>query len=407
MKHPVYLNQLGLVCSLGAGKSEVSRSLFHPPSQLPVRLLALSSGGHFPVASVSVPLVDVGQLPKHFRSRNNALILTALQEIRQAVDDAIEHYGAARVGVVMGTSTSGMKESEEAVSHWHRRGEFLPEFDFPQMELGSAAGMISEFLQLSGPAWVVSTACSSSAKAMISAARLLRSGRCDAVIVGGSDSLCQFTVSGFSGLELLSQTPCNPMSLNRSGIHIGEGCAIFLMTRKSGGTFLAGWGESADAHHMSAPDPTGGGAILAMREALSQAGLNAGDIDYINLHGTATWQNDAMECRAVAEVLGVGVPASSTKPLTGHTLGAAGALEAAFCWLTLMNNPLGTLPVHVWDGMPDPALPALNLVREGQCLGRPPRFIMSNSFAFGGSNASLVFARAEESGLSPDEEEKS
>jgi 3-oxoacyl-[acyl-carrier-protein] synthase-1 len=238
----------------------------------------------------------------------------------------------------------------------------------------------------------VSTACSSSAKSLATAARWLEAGFVDAVLTGGGDSLCRFTIAGFSALESVADARCNPLSRNRCGINIGEAAALFLMTREETPVRLAGWGETSDAHHMSAPEPSGRGAADAMRVALARAGLSPADVDYVNLHGTATPQNDAMESRAVASVLGLDAPVSSTKPLTGHTLGAAGALEAAIAWLTLTGT--GELPPHWWDGERDPELPAVRLVAPGERAARPPRVVLSNSFAFGGSNASLAFVRS-------------
>jgi 3-oxoacyl-[acyl-carrier-protein] synthase-1 len=240
---------------------------------------------------------------------------------------------------------------------------------------------------------VISTACSSGAKALAAGARLLRAGLADAVIAGGADALSGFTIAGFSALESVSAERCNPLSANRRGINIGEGAALFVMSREPGPVRLAGWGETSDAHHMSAPEPTGRGAIDAMRQALARAGLAPNTIDYINLHGTATPHNDAMESLAVAEIFGLQVPVSSTKPLTGHALAAAGAIEAALAWHALVDNPGGRLPPHWWDGARDPALAPLRIAQPGETLGRPLRHVLSNSFAFGGSNASLVFAR--------------
>jgi 3-oxoacyl-[acyl-carrier-protein] synthase-1 len=214
------------------------------------------------------------------------------------------------------------------------------------------------------------------------------------VIAGGADSLCGFTIAGFQSLEAVSIERCNPFSVHRNGINIGEGAALFLMTRAPGPVRLAGSGESADAHHMSAPDPTGRGARSAISQALDRAGLAPREIDYINLHGTGTLQNDAMESAVVAELFGADRPCSSTKALTGHALGAAGAIEAALCWLTLANNPRRRLPPHWWDGQPDPGLPALRLVRPGEAADGPLRYALSQSFAFGGSNAALIFGAA-------------
>jgi 3-oxoacyl-[acyl-carrier-protein] synthase-1 len=209
------------------------------------------------------------------------------------------------------------------------------------------------------------------------------------------DSLCAFTVAGFRALEAVSESRCNPLSRNRNGINIGEGAALFLMSREPAAVALCGWGESSDGYHMSAPDPTGAGAKLAMQQALARADITAVQVDYINLHGTATLQNDAMEARVVHDLFGGGVWVSSTKPFTGHALGAAGAIEAGLCWLAMQDdNQSGRLPPHLWDRQADPSLPALHVAEPGASLGRPLRWALSNSFAFGGANASLVFGRA-------------
>jgi len=392
MPAPVFLQQLGVVCALGAGQHTVRAAL------LGERLAGVAPSPDFAartlhVGQVTAPLASTRGLPAPQRSRNNALLLTALEELRPAVDAALGRFGPERVAIVLGTSTSGIGESEVAIAEHRATGRLPDAFHLQQQELGSPAAALARLLGVRGPAHVISTACSSSAKALASAARLLRAGMADAVITGGADALCRFTVAGFSALDSVSEARCNPMSVNRRGINIGEGAALFLMTREPGPVRLAGWGESSDAHHLSAPDPQGRGALASMREALGRAGLAPTDVEYVNLHGTATPHNDAMESLAVHQLLGGDVPCSSTKPLTGHTLGAAGALEAAFCWLTLVDNPTGRLPPHWWDGVPDPALPALSLVRPGHALGRPPRYALSNSFAFGGSNATLVLGR--------------
>ncbi|KUM03219.1 beta-ketoacyl-ACP synthase [Chromobacterium subtsugae] len=395
MTNAVYLNHLGALCSAGRGHAALREALFAPPAPIRRPGLALPDGRVWPSAPYQQALPDVDWLPLPLRSRNNALLLAALEDIRAEVDAAIARFGPDRVGVVLGTSTSGIGESEAAFAALRRDGRFPAGFHPLQQELGSPAALLRHALGIGGPALVISTACSSGAKALASAARLLRSGQCDAVIAGGADSLCQFTVAGFAALDSVSATGCNPFSRNRDGIHIGEAAALFLMSRERGPVRLAGWGESADAHHISAPDPSGRGAAAAMRQALERAGLAPADIDYINLHGTATQQNDAMESLAVSQLFGATVPASSTKGLTGHTLGAAGALEAAFAWLTLHGNPAARLPVHVWDGAPDAALRPLNLVRPGQAAATPPRRALSNSFAFGGSNACLILEAAQ------------
>jgi len=246
---------------------------------------------------------------------------------------------------------------------------------------------------------VISTACTSSARALMSAQRLLDLGMCDAVLCGGVDSLCKLTLNGFSALEAVSEQRCNPFSANRNGINIGEAAVLFLMSKTAGSSqpiALLGSGASSDAHHISAPEPTGRGARQAMHKALSRAGLQPQQISYLNLHGTATQHNDAMESLAVTALFPQGVPCSSTKPMTGHTLGAAGALEAAFCWLSLSaDNHEHVLPPHVWDGQPDPKLPALHWVTPTDHLTSiAPRYLMSNSFAFGGNNVSLIIGDA-------------
>jgi 3-oxoacyl-[acyl-carrier-protein] synthase-1 len=219
-------------------------------------------------------------------------------------------------------------------------------------------------------------------------------GACEAVIAGGVDTLCAFTVAGFCALESVSDTPCNPFSRNRNGINLGEGAALFLMSREPATVALRGWGESSDGYHISAPDPRGSGARLAMERALRRAGIAAAEIDYVNLHGTATLQNDAMEAKVISELFGEDVSVSSTKPFTGHALGAAGAIEAGLCWLAMQDdNPRGKLPPHLWDGIRDPELPVLNVAEPGASLGRSLRRALSNSFAFGGANATLVLGR--------------
>lgn len=387
----VFLNRLGIVCALGRGEDEVATALFAedaPRGTASTSLLDPDRPTTLGMAAAELPTLDA--LPVEMRGRNNALLSIALAPLREAVAAAVERYGADRVAVVLGSSTSGVGESEAAHRHFAAHGDWPVGFHYRQQEMGTPAAFVASQLGLRGPAHVVSTACSSSAKAMASAARLLRAGMADAVVTGGADSLCRFTVAGFASLGSVSRERCNPFSANRNGINIGEGAALFLMTREQGPVRLAGWGESADAHHMSAPDPEGKGAERAIREALSRAGIDAADIGYINLHGTATPQNDAMEAAVVERMFGARTPASSTKPLTGHALGAAGAIEAAICWLALARNPHHKLPPHWWDGVADPALPAIDLVAPGRRADAPLRYALSQSFAFGGSNAALV-----------------
>lgn len=391
----VYLQHLGLVCALGHGIDPVRQALFGTDGPAGLSTTDRYSPGRvLHVGEVHAELPRLLHAAPAFRTRNNALAQLALLQMRTALDAAIARFGPNRVAVVVGTSTSGLPEGEAARAHWERTRTWPEGFDYAQQELGNLAEFLAAELGTTGVAHVISTACSSGAKALASGARLLNAGMADAVVAGGCDALGAFTIAGFSALESVSSERCNPLSANRHGINLGEGAALFLMTRDEGPVRLAGWGETSDAHHMSAPDPAGRGAMKAMQAALQRAGVPPEAVDYLNLHGTATPHNDAMESLAVAEVLGLNVPVSSTKPLTGHTLAAAGALEAAFSWLTLVDNPQGLLPPHWWDGQPDPALPRLRTVSPGERLGRAPRHVLSNSFAFGGSNAALLMGSA-------------
>jgi len=394
-----YLNALGLSCALGRDKTDVAAKLFAGDCSgmraeagwVPERVL--------PVASVTgeLPAIPAGLEPH--RSRNNQLLLDAALQIRDDIDQVINRYGRDRVGIVLGTSTSGIDEASQGIAHFLREGHFPEGYHYQQQELSAPANFLADWLQLSGPAYVISTACTSSARALMSAQRLLEMGLCDAVLCGGVDSLCKLTLNGFSALEAVSAQRCNPFSAHRNGINIGEAAVLFVMSRQADGPqpiALLGGGASSDAHHISAPEPSGRGALQAMNKALGRAQLQATDISYLNLHGTATQHNDAMESLAVAALFPAGAPCSSTKPLSGHTLGAAGALEAAFCWLSLSaDNREHALPPHIWDGQADPQLPALNWVTPGDRLTSiAPRYLMSNSFAFGGNNVSLIIGDA-------------
>ncbi len=387
----VYLHALGMINALGSDIDTIAQGLAasHAPG---MRAIDRPGFGAAVVGQVLDPLqwAPPASLAR-YDCRNNRLLLGALAQIECELQAACERYGRHRIGVVLGTSTSGIQEAEAALQH-RREHQALPQaFDYVQMEIGTLAPFAAAALGVSGPAFTISTACTSSAKAFASAGRLLRLRLCDAVVVGGVDSLCEMTLQGFGSLEATCAERTNPMSRNRAGINIGEGAAVFLMTREEGPVRLAGTGESSDAHHISAPDPTGAGAELALRAALRDAGIDARAIGYVNLHATATRKNDEMEARLMARVFPEGVPASGTKPLTGHTLGAAGATEAGFAWLALARDDLA-LPRHLWDGEADPALPPLDLVENTRRLGAA-QYAMSNSFAFGGSNASLILGR--------------
>jgi 3-oxoacyl-[acyl-carrier-protein] synthase-1 len=292
----------------------------------------------------------------------------------------------------MGTSTSGVDEMETALRDYEKQGTPPRAASFLCQEIGSTADFVARAAGITGPAYCLSSACSSSAKVLASARGLIQTGLCDAVLVGGTDSLCELTLNGFASLEAISDVRTNPFSRFRRGINIGEGSAIFLMSREPVGPRLSGVGESSDAYHMASPDPSGAGASSAMRAALVDAQLLPGQIQYINLHGTGTTANDLMESRAVYAVFGDEVLCSSTKPLTGHTLGASGATEAALCWLTLSGKDRHVVVPHIFDGEPDPGLSAIRLC-SSSASPLEIKHILSNSFAFGGNNVSVILSR--------------
>jgi 3-oxoacyl-[acyl-carrier-protein] synthase I len=347
-----------------------------------------------------VPGVDDVRLPEElagFDCRNNRLAQLGLMQdgFAQAVAAAADKYGARRVGLFLGTSTSGILQTELA---YRRRdpvdGRLPTDFHYATTHnTFSVADFARRLLGLQGPAVVVSSACSSSAKVFASAQRMIAAGLIDAAVVGGVDSLCLTTLYGFNSLGLMSARACRPFDAARDGISIGEAAAFALLERAPAlqdgdAVMLLGIGESSDAHHMSSPHPDGLGARMAMEEALAAAQIGAADIDYINLHGTATPSNDIAESKAVAAVFGSGVPCSSTKGATGHTLGAAGALEAVICALALKN---GLLPGGLNTQQVDPTLP-LDYLTDNRELAA--RRVLSNSFGFGGTNCALVFGRA-------------
>ena len=393
---PCRLAALGVVNALGGDAEAVWRGLLAgEPSRLSWND-ALVPGRRLLVGAVSEPLPEIPVALARYGCRNNALALAALRQIEGPLREAIASRGAARVGVVLGTSTSGVADAEAAFRYQRANGGLDPAFDYAQLEFGGLAAFVAEWLGAGGPAYTLSTACSSGARALASARSLLAMGLCDAMVAGAADTLCGLTTNGFSALQAIGGGVTNPCSRNRSGLMLGEGAAMFLLTPEAGGIQLAGAGESSEAHHMSAPEPSGAGAEAAMRGALVDAGLAPEAIAYLNLHGTGTPLNDAMECQAVARVFGTALPVSSTKPLVGHTLGAAGALEAAFCWLMLERSADGALelPPHYWDGERDPALPDLHLASKGESV-RPGAMlrVVTNSFGFGGNNCTLVLER--------------
>jgi 3-oxoacyl-[acyl-carrier-protein] synthase I len=328
-----------------------------------------------------------------FDCRNNRLAQLSLEQdgFAETIKRAIEKYGADRIGVFLGTSTSGIFSTELAYREREKNNGALPaDFQYAGTQNNySLAAFVSAYFGLRGPAFVVSSACSSSAKVFGNAARMVAAGFCDAAIVGGVDSLCLTTLYGFQSLGLVSNQPCRPYDGERNGISIAEAAGFALLeTSASSETRVLGVGESSDAYHMSSPHPEGRGAQKAMRAALAQAGIEPDSIDYINLHGTATKTNDAAEGAAVATLFGNITPASSTKGFTGHTLGAAGITEIAIAALALERGMIpGSLNTHTLD-------PEIAINYQLDNVQREMRYVMSNSFGFGGSNCSVVLGKA-------------
>ncbi|KVT67040.1 3-oxoacyl-ACP synthase [Burkholderia ubonensis] len=334
-----------------------------------------------------------------FECRNNRLAQLGLTQdgFAERVAVAVSRYGAERVGVFVGTSTAGILETEHAYRRRDPQSGALPAgFHYAQTHNPySPAAFVRAYFALRGPALAVSSACSSGAKVFGSARRMLEAGLIDAAVVGGVDSLCLTTLYGFNSLELLSRRPCRPFDVARDGISIGEAAAFALVERvpapdalDDSAVLLLGIGESSDAHHMSSPHPDGRGARDAIEQALASAGLGAADIDYINLHGTATPSNDAAEGRAIGALFPQ-TPCSSTKGATGHTLGAAGALEAVVAAVALRGQfvPAGVNTTH-----PDPALATDYVLASRDARVRA---VLSNAFGFGGTNCSLILGRAD------------
>jgi len=385
----LYLNDLGIVCALGSHKSEVLETWLSGRHSKPKPVDWLTTA--IPALAVEAPLPQIPSQLQRYACRNNQILLAALEQIEPAVRQAINRYGSGRIGLVLGTSTSGIAEGEQAMIAYCITGKMPPTYHYKQQELGGGAEFLANYLQIAGPAYTVSTSCSSSANAMASARRLLRTGVCDAVLVGGGDALCHTTLEGFAALGALSPNTCNPFSHNRNGTLIGEGAALFLMSQEPSPIALLGMGASSDAYHISAPRPDGSGACTAMQAALDDAKLTADQVDYINLHGTATLQNDAMESLAVAKLFDSQIACSSSKPATGHCLGAAGAIEAALCWLLLSDFNQGKrLPPHLWDGLAASDLPELGFITLENPGPHSLQYCLSNSFSFGGNNASLL-----------------
>ncbi|PWB49720.1 MAG: beta-ketoacyl-[acyl-carrier-protein] synthase II [Nitrosomonadales bacterium] len=427
---PLFLTHYTLASALGHGKAATLSALQEDRSGLRPNDFAEAPLDTYIGRVGGVEEIALPRALAEYDCRNNRLaqLCLELDGFAAAVAAAREKHGSRRIAVILGTSTSGILESERAYRRRDPASAALPgDFHYAATQsMHSAAEFVRRYLALGGPAFVISTACSSSAKVFASASRLIQAGFCDAAVAGGVDSLCAMTLYGFNALQLVSPQPCRPCDPERNGISIGEGAGFFLLERgpllpfdfaqgtlpeRSRGALslpkrrqgeganvkgdwidlkpaplaLLGYGESSDAYHMSTPHPEGLGAALAMEKALAAANLRPDEIDYINMHGTSSRSNDSAEDQGMLRVFGNATPCSSTKGATGHTLGAAGAVEAAISCLCLEHGFIpGTCNTHSID-------PGLGSAIQLQHSTRKLRRVMSNSFGFGGNNCSLIF----------------
>lgn len=392
---PVFIQACALHCALGRTVEDIHQSLLTGISEgMNGAPFSLNNGRKVIVGRATGALPEIPGHFTHQNTRNNQLALSALDLMREEIEQAKARYGAQNIAVIVGSSTSGISDAEDALTHNLHHGALCEHFHYYQQELSNLPDFIKDYFGLSGLAYTVSTACSSSGRAFISAKRVLKSGMAKAVIVGGVDTLCKLTLHGFQALESLSHGLCQPFQTGRDGINIGEGAAFMLLSLtkpdEDAPLALLGVGESSDAHHISAPDPTGAGAKKAMVSALLDANLNPEDVGYVNAHGTATPLNDAMEAKAIYDVIADHAPTSSTKALTGHTLGAASAIEAALCWHILKYDL--PLPAPLLQTQIDPTSAPLRLAQLNEKITK--KVILSNSFAFGGNNVCLIFGTA-------------
>lgn len=374
------LKNLGFVCALGANHEDIIKNAS----------VGNASGMFDADIVVAGEKVPFGHAPieRTHNERYCDLVDVALNQISADIDLLKKFYDVNRIGIIIGSSNTAVHEAQKHIETALRENKDIDKNVLHELELGSVSEYVREKTGFMGPAFTVSTACSSSLKVFQSARQLMESGVCDVMLVGGVDGQCDFALNGFNALGALSHNHTNPMSKNRDGINLGEGAALFIMERGCCGIKLLGIGESSDAYHLTSPDPTGSGAIASMNAALKDANLTNDDIDFINMHGTGTVANDAMESVAINNVFGENVLCASTKPLTGHTLGAAGAISMGLSWLVLKHQFV--IP-HIYDGeyADDCAKIKLATIGDNKNINR----ILCNAFAFGGSNASLIMGK--------------
>jgi len=386
--YPLPITAWSSTCALGSTRDEIRAKLWAgetglgaPPAWFPHQTRS---------GQVTAELQAITGAQAGYDCRQSRIAMSVLEGVRAPIATATDRWGADRVAMVLGTSTGGIDRTEYALDVARETGELPRDYDMAlQHNFYAFLELLKSEIGARGPSTIVSTACSSSAKVFASAARLIAAGLADAVVVGGVDSLAKTTLFGFHSLNILASSLCRPFGADRPGINIGEGGALFLVERSgTSNVWLRGVGESSDAHHMTSPHPEGRGAILAMERALKSAGMSPSDIDHINAHGTGTAKNDASEAQAIVAFLGDKVPVVSTKGYTGHTLGAAGAIEAAIACIALeeqwIPTSLGADPVD-----PDVSA-AINHERREMRV----RTVLSNSFGFGGNNAAVLLGGA-------------
>ena len=374
------LKNLGFVCALGATHDDIVKNSRIGDTKEMFRKNAIVDGEFVPFGSAPVP--------RKQELRMYDLIDAALTQISKDIELLKKNYLPNRIGIIIGSSNTGVSEAQKIIEKAFQNNTDLPKSIIEDLELGTPAEYVRVKTGFSGPTFTISTACSSSLKVFQSARQLLDNDICDAVLVGGVDGRCDFALNGFNALGALSKIHTNPFSKNRNGINLGEGAALFILEKGDDGIKLLGVGESSDAYHLTSPDPSGAGAIFSMQSALKDAKLTPKDIDFINMHGTGTTANDAMESLAINTVFGENILCASTKPLTGHTLGAAGAISMGLSWLMIKYNFI--IP-HVFDNeyANDCAKIHLSTGQENTEIKR----VLCNAFAFGGSNASLIMGK--------------
>lgn len=381
---PYPITGFAMCNSIGANRDEVRQSLFEGRSGLGPSPIDLPFE-----AMVGAVRGELSPLPSSltmWSTRATRIAAHLLGEIASETERMRERWRPDRIAVLLGTSTGGADATENAYKHYLSEGSLPEEYDlFRQHTFGAILHVVRELAGAKGPAWMVSTACTSSAKPLATAGRLISSGMIDAAIVGGIDTLCAMTLHGFRSLDASSKTACRPFAADRDGLNIGEGGA-FLLIERSGDpiAMLEGVGESSDAYHISAPHPEGLGARLAMQRALEDAGCSPASVDHVNAHGTGTRLNDVSECAAIEAIFGRDVPVVSTKGYTGHMLGAAGATEAAMAILSIVA---GWIPASL---RADPVDEKIFVNVNQKRMDGEVRRVVSNSFAFGGNNISVV-----------------